>query len=182
MAKKSNKKKGSKKPADAPKQRTRQHIIASLSTNHVERMIYERGWAAQRVENDYGFDLIMQTFTAQGYVEAGFVLLQLKAKDKIVFVDNDQFVSFTISVSDYRTWTEEAYPVFLVVYDAINKVAYWLYIQKYFEDDPSREPGDKATTVTVRIPLGNVFNDATLTYMKGRKEELMAQFQPVKHG
>lgn len=180
MAKKSKKPK--KKPANAPKQRTRQHVIASLSTNYVERIIYERGYAAQRVENDYGFDLIMQTFTPQGYVEEGFVLQQLKAKDKVTLVDKKQFVSFGISVSDYRNWMKEAYPVFLIVYDATNKVAYWLYIQKYFRDDPTRKPGPKATTVAVRIPIKNVFDDSTLTYMRDRKETVMKQFQKVKHG
>ena len=32
----------------------------------------------------------------------------------------------------------EGYPVFLIVYDAIDRKAYWLYFQKYFSDDKTR--------------------------------------------
>ena len=171
-----------KKPVDAPKQRTREHVIASISTNFVEKTIYEKGYAAQRVENDYGFDLLMQTFTANGYVEPGFVLLQLKATDHIKLVAKNAFVSFTISVSDYKSWMKQAYPVFLIVFDAMSSVAYWLYIQKYFTDDTSQRPGAKATTVTVRIPAGNVVSAATIDYMKDRKDKVMAKYDKVQHG
>ena len=71
--------------------------------------------------------------------------------------------------------------MFLIVFDAAYSVAYWLYIQKYFTDDPSQKPGPKATTVTVRIPAGNVFSVATIKYMKDRKDKVMAKYTKVKH-
>ncbi len=182
MAKTKAKIKKKAKAADAPKKRVRQHVIASLSTNFVERIIYEKGFTAERVENDYGFDLIMFTFATNGFVDPGSVFLQLKAKDKLSIVGGGSFVSFPISVSDYRTWHDEAYPVFLIVYDAANSDAYWLYVQKYFDDDPSRMPSKKASTVTVRIPITNTLTAATIDYMKDRKDKRLAQFKKVKHG
>ena len=38
------------------KQRTRQHVIADQSVNHVERFIIDEGHTAQRLEKDYGYD------------------------------------------------------------------------------------------------------------------------------
>ena len=49
------------------KQRTRQHVIADLSVNHVERLILEAGHTAVRLSSDYSYDLIMTTFGEGGY-------------------------------------------------------------------------------------------------------------------
>ena len=70
---------------------------------------------------------MVSTYDNEGYVEAGFILLQLKATDSIRKIENNTYVSFTISIKDYRLWTAEGYPVFLIVYDAIDRNAYWLY-------------------------------------------------------
>ena len=144
MAKKAN--------VEPTKQRTRKHIIASQSLNYVERFIYDKGHSAERVESDYGYDLIVSTYDADGYVESGFILLQLKATDSIKKIESNSYVSFTISVKDYRLWMAEGYPVFLIVYDAVARRAYWLYFQKYFKDDKTREPKAKATSCDRQDP------------------------------
>jgi hypothetical protein len=36
------------------KRRTREHVIADLSVNHVERMVLRCGWTVERVRRDYG--------------------------------------------------------------------------------------------------------------------------------
>ncbi len=41
------------------KQRTRQHVIADQSVNYVERFIIDEGHTAQRLERDYGYDLLL---------------------------------------------------------------------------------------------------------------------------
>jgi hypothetical protein len=43
--------------SDPRKRRTREHIIADLSVNHVERLILRCGWVARRMNPDYGIDL-----------------------------------------------------------------------------------------------------------------------------
>jgi len=40
------------------KRRTREHIIADLGVNHVEKCILECGWTVQRFSPDYGLDLL----------------------------------------------------------------------------------------------------------------------------
>ncbi len=48
------------------KRRTRQHVIAAQSANHVERFIIDEGHTVQRAEYDYGYDLNLITYDEQG--------------------------------------------------------------------------------------------------------------------
>ena len=43
------------------KMRTRGHVLADLSINHVERQVLRCGFSADRVQHDYGYDLTMAT-------------------------------------------------------------------------------------------------------------------------
>ena len=65
------------------KRRTRQHVIADLSVHHVEGFILEEGHTAQRMEKDYGYDLLLFTYDEQGYAEPDFVPIQLKAAESL---------------------------------------------------------------------------------------------------
>ena len=65
------------------KRRTRAHVIADLSVNHVEGFILNEGHTAQRLGSDYGYDLVLFTHDEQGYLEPGAIYIQLKASDNI---------------------------------------------------------------------------------------------------
>src|SRR5262245_5190224 len=65
------------------KQRTRQHVIADQSVNYVERFIIDQGHTTQRVTQDYGYDLILFTYDAAGYVEPGAAFIQLKGSETL---------------------------------------------------------------------------------------------------
>ena len=68
-----------KRPSpDRRKRRTREHVIADLSINHVERFVLRAGCTAERTKHDYGIDLLMETFNVAGEPENGQVLFQLK--------------------------------------------------------------------------------------------------------
>lgn len=59
------------------KRRTRQHIIADLSVNHIERFVLLNGYSTERVNCDYGIDLIIFTYDANGEIENGQIFVQL---------------------------------------------------------------------------------------------------------
>jgi len=65
------------------KRRTRAHVIADLSINHVEKRVLECGWTVQRFSPDYGLDLLITTFNRRGEIENGDVRLQIKATESI---------------------------------------------------------------------------------------------------
>ena len=98
------------------KQRTRQHVIAAQSVNHVERFIIDEGHTTERMVGDYGYDLTMRTYGEEGYAEEGSVYLQLKAAETLTG-SGHEFV-FDIDRRDYALWTAELMPVILVLFDA----------------------------------------------------------------
>lgn len=155
------------------KQRTRQHVIADQSVNHVERFIIDEGHTAQRLEKDYGYDLLLFTFDAQGYAEPDFVPLQLKAAEELQAVGSD-FV-FDLDIRDYRLWLLEKLPVILILFDASRRRAYWLDVQNYFHQQPARRPRAGAKTVRVRVPARQIVNRRTIVRIRSRKEEGQAR-------
>src|SRR5262245_35242078 len=98
------------------KRRTREHVIADLSVHHVEGLALKCGYTVERIVADYGYDLWLTTFNEAGEVEEDCVLLQLKASDGLrqyELAQEDVF-SFPVSVKDYRRWTQDVLPVFLI--------------------------------------------------------------------
>jgi hypothetical protein len=172
------------KPAhSAPrrKRRTREHVIASLSVNYVERFILEEGHTVERIEHDYGYDLVMITHDGDGCVEPGYVYIQLKASDVLPPPDPDAQYIVQLDVKDHGLWCEEPMPVILVLYDAARRRAYWLYIQEYFEQDARRKPRPNARSIRLRVPIRNRMSCRAVQSMRGRKRRVLQQVRRVIH-
>src|SRR5205807_879728 len=131
------------------KQRTRQHVIADQSVNHVERFIIDEGHTAQRLEKDYGYDLLLFTYDEQGYIEPDSLFLQLKAAETLQAVGSDYV--FDLDIRDYNLWMLDKTPVVLVLFDASRRRAYWLAVQRYFREGAGRPPKKGAKSVRVRV-------------------------------
>lgn len=141
------------------KQRTRGHIIADLSVNHVERFILRRGHVADRVLFDYGYDLVLRTFDASGEIEPDCILIQLKSSDSAEYVESGRFVTERLDPRDAEAWQAERVPVALIAYDAARDAAYWLHFQA--AADVGR--------ATIRVPTAQVVNEAAVEAMRGLK-------------
>lgn len=146
------------------KRRTRQHVIADLSINHLERLILEAGHTAQRLGSDYGYDLVMWTFDEDGFVEPGSVYFQCKAAERLN-EKGTEYV-FDLDLRDYNRWVQEKMPIILVLFDAGRKRAYWLAVQKYFGEEETRRPQKAAKTVRVRVPKRQVVNREAIARMR----------------
>jgi hypothetical protein len=132
------------------KQRTRQHVIADQSVNHVERFILDAGHTAQRLTSDYGYDLVLFTYDERGYLEPGSIYVQLKAGETLEAVGVDY--AFDLDIRDYNLWMLEEMPVLLILFAASRRRAYWLCVQNYFNKDEARQPKKGAKSVRVRVP------------------------------
>lgn len=132
------------------KQRTRQHLIADQSVNHVERFIIDAGHTAHRLTPDYGYDLVLFTYDKKGYLEPGAVYLQLKATENLTALG--RHFTFDLDIRDYNLWVIEEMPVILILFAASRRRAYWLCVQDYFGEDSVRRPKQAAKTVRVRVP------------------------------
>ena len=49
----------------------------------MERFILAKGHTAERRSDDYGYDLFMDTYDEDGYMENGVIRIQLKATDRL---------------------------------------------------------------------------------------------------
>jgi hypothetical protein len=152
------------------KRRTREHVIADLSIHHVEGLALKCGYSVQQLVPDYGYDLWLATFNEQGEAEDSYVLLQLKASDGLrqYELDQEEVFSFPVSVKDYRRWTEEVLPVFLILYDAQLGEAYWLDVQDHAA---AQQQGPKGKTVRLRVPRQHVLGVRTIRLMRQRKQQ-----------
>jgi hypothetical protein len=86
----------------AGKTRTRQHVIADLAVNHLERHILRCGHTAERVRYDYGYDLIVSTFNEQGEVEVGAIYYQVKATDSLPLLKDGKSITWSVSRRDLK--------------------------------------------------------------------------------
>ncbi len=157
-------------PAAERKRRTREHVIADLSVNHVERLVLRCGYTVQRAAADYGYDLWMETYQDSGEVEDDYVRLQLKASDSLreYELTQEDVFSFPVSARDYRLWTEAVLPVFFILYDARLEEAYWLDVQEFASAHP-QDPAGKS--VRLRVPRRHVLGVQTIRLMRQRKQQ-----------
>jgi hypothetical protein len=155
------------------KRRTREHVIADMSVNHVERFIFRCGWTVERTRHDYGIDLVMDTYNVNGEVENGRITFQLKATDALQRSADGKVIFVRLEWRDLLFWLNEMMPVILVLYDAQADQAYWLYVQEYFRQQQWGERARAATTVSVRIPAGNILDDAAIRQFARFRDECL---------
>lgn len=141
--------------ADRGKKRTRAHVLADLSLVHVQYFIVNAGFTSEATTKDYGYDLTVNTFDPRGIIEPGSLLVQLKASETLPRHADGIHVVFDLEVKDYNLWKDEPNPVFLVLFDARSRRAYWLYFQRYIRNDSNRKPKAGAESVRVKVPLAN---------------------------
>jgi hypothetical protein len=60
-----------RRSATERKRRTREHVLADLSANYLEKQALQCSFAAERVRLDYDIDVMVQTFNRRGEVENG---------------------------------------------------------------------------------------------------------------
>jgi hypothetical protein len=168
-------------PAAARKRRTREHVIADLSVNHVERHALLCGFVVQRSVHDYGIDLEMTTFSKVGEIEEGKVFMQLKASDGLRLRPHQPAFSFRVERTDLVLWLAQPLPVLLIVYDARKEVAYWLYVQSYFRRQKGFSLFTAGKTVTVQVPTANVVNPAAIRKFARFRDRILEQMREVVH-
>jgi hypothetical protein len=151
------------------KLRTREHVLADLSRNHLERHVLLSGAVVERPYWDYGYDLMMTSFNERGEIEAGNIFFQLKATDDLPLLADGKTISWVISRRDLLLWLDEACPVILVVYDGKKDRAFWLDIQAYFAGRPSTDLFLAGQTINVHLRLTDRLNGRSLREIIRRK-------------
>ncbi|MEC4818158.1 MAG: DUF4365 domain-containing protein [Scytonema sp. PMC 1069.18] len=161
------------------KKRPREHIIADLSVNYVERYVLLCGYSVERIEYDYGYDLLVFTYNAEGEIENGQIYVQLKATDSLSTLADQQTITFTLMRSDLELWLFEPMPCILIIYDARDTQAYWLYLQAYFESLEGFDLSKVGESVTVRLSKNNRLDQQAIKKFARFRDEVLNQLQGV---
>src|SRR5262249_27210564 len=83
--------------------------------------------------------------------------------------------AFDLDIRDYNLWMVEPMPVILVLYDASQRRAFWLYVQSYFRDVSFRQPKQGAKTVRVRVPKRQRLNRRAVARFRTYKQKTFNQ-------
>jgi hypothetical protein len=157
--------------------RTRQHVIADLAVNHLERHLLLCGYTGQRLQHDYGYDFTAVTYDRRGQVEGGVLFFQVKATDRLPLLKDGRTVSWPISRRDLKLWLSEAYPVVLVLYDGSRDKAYWLHVQDFFAGYPTAQLFAAGDQLNVHIPTAQRVNRRAIRQLARYKNEVQEQIQ-----
>jgi len=157
------------------KRRTREHVIADLSINFVERHALLSGYTLERIRYDYGIDLELKTYNAAGEREPGDVLLQVKATDTLSVRERQTTFSFRIERANLVLWLSELEPVILIVFDARKTRAYWLCIQQYFAALTDFNLFAAGKTITLRVPFANRVDSRAMRRFAKLRDEFREQ-------
>jgi hypothetical protein len=155
------------------KKRTREHIIAGLSINHIERFALLDGFSIVIVYDDYGYDVLLFTYDKNGEFENGYVYIQLKATDNLRLIKNNTIISFPVDKRDISLWRKELYPVIFIVYDAQKNKGYWLYIQEYLKSLQNFSFTKIGKTYNIHIPLSNTIDRKAMKKFAKYKNDLI---------
>jgi len=163
------------------KRRTREHIIADLSVNHAERHALLCGYTVEHPRSDYGYDLLLSTYNSNGEPENGEVRIQLKATDSLSPLKDKKFISWRLLRSDLARWLYDQFPVILVVYDAHKDCAYWLYVQRHFEQIIGFNLFSAPESITVRIPIENILDREAILSFSRFRDLMVLQIKGITH-
>ena len=155
------------------KRRVRKHIISDLSANYAERFALLNGFSVEKFITDYGYDLSVHTYNADGEPEAGYIYIQLKATDRPKYLKNNLEIALTLSKKDIATWLNEILPVILILYDAENERAYWLYVQQRVKKLSNFNLNTISDNYNVRIPLANMLNAESFRSFQAFKTNIL---------
>jgi hypothetical protein len=161
------------------KRRTREHVLADLSANHFERLALECGYSVERTWSDYGIDLVLYTYAANGEIDNGQVFVQLKATEEVSTSGAGHRVA--VSKSDLEHWLKEPMPVILVLYVARGERAYWTYVQAYFESMPGFDLAQAGPALRIPMSRDRLLDASALRQFAAFRDDVLSQVRGVIH-
>lgn len=156
------------------KRRTREHVISDLSVNHVEYAALKCGFSIERIEADYGYDLQIYCYDNNGEFENGVIYLQLKSTDNIERYRRANGYSYSFEREHLKIWINEPMPVIIVLFDAVNEEAYWVYLQSFIKKTGIPTDSGKKT-FTIHFSKNNVVDTEAVRKWQEYKNRILSQ-------
>jgi hypothetical protein len=122
-------------------------VIGERAAAAVAAVIADAGFAVERVTNDYGEDLMVQTSHA-GQIDASRLWFQVKGTESLHrHRRKDGSLRYAVPAGHALKWIRSADPVVLVLWDVANGIGYWSWPANQTSD--WQLSGSGATTVNL---------------------------------
>lgn len=164
------------KKAKNGKRRTREHVIADLALNHLERQVLLCGFTMHRIVHDYGLDATIRTFSPEGILESGAIWVQLKATDGVRRLQHPPAVGVRVQRRDLLSWLGELYPVILVLYDATRDQAHWLHVQAELGEGRIFALAHAGATTTLHLDRERIVAEEAVRHWRDQKNQSAASW------
>lgn len=158
--------------------RTRSHELEDLAFNGLSTIFNRCGWTVERIQKDYGEDLIVKIFV-NGKATPLFFFVQSKASDSAdeFLICNGRYLSIPLPTDHVTLWAEFWEPVVLTLWDAKKDRFYWETVQKAVEVATHRKRRRDGKTTKVRIPRRNVLDNAGIQRIVTRTNSSFVRFK-----
>jgi Domain of unknown function (DUF4365) len=156
-------------------------VIADLSYHHLASRVVGCGFAIEGVAKDYGYDCVITTVDEHGFIENAYILVQLKATDNVKVSRNRKSVLVRVSSDDVHLWEGEFVPVYLVLFDAKRRIAYWVYFQRYLQKRGIIAGELERSSLLVKIRTSNNINKRSIRRWREDKRRFLAAVGKVRH-
>jgi len=163
----------SRRRPEQRKLRTREHVLADLGVNFVERQALSCGFSIERVTHDYGIDVLLFTYNSAEEIENGHVEVQVKATEHPRYVDDGTSLAIRIQSADIAYWQFQPMPVMLVLYEATRDQAFWIHIQEARQAEESLKNDQES--VTIRLPIAKRLTSDTMRHFQSCRNQVVAK-------
>jgi Domain of unknown function (DUF4365) len=137
-------------------ERTEQHEIAEIAVTAIQSVIAAAGFAVERVTNDYGEDLLVQTSHA-GQMDASRMWVQAKGTRSIdSHTRSDGRLAISVQRDHLTRWARSADPVVIVLWDCSANIGYFTRL-----DDRPRS-AEAHATATIFLEREHTFDVDTV--------------------
>ena len=93
---------------------------------------------------------------------------------KICFNTREEGFSYAFEKAHLNIWLNEPMPVIVILFDAQNEVAYWVYLQAYFEQKGVSLPSNQKT-FTIYFDQHNIVSKDAVRTWQVYKNRVLAQ-------
>jgi hypothetical protein len=159
------------------KRRTPEHIRSDIAARYVEFVCAQAGYTTISAPPgaDYGVDITVQTFDENGFIENEVIRLQVKAVAGVMFLADRRRLRFDVDRRDLHHWLQEIVPVILVVVDTTNLRAYWVYVQRYFQQVQNFDLNLVAQFKTIHLNKRDLLTPKALHRIARWKNQIVMQ-------
>lgn len=132
------------------------HLLADRAVNAVSRVLNSAGALAERIRNDYGEDLLVQSHL-DGEADDFRLLIQVKGVSASIRSDGTR--NFRLKVSHLRRWISQSEPILVCVVDAATRQIHAFSPTERFS--LWELVTTKRQTITVKLAKKDIFNIKT---------------------